>query len=186
MYISLLETIARSLETHHISYMVIGGQAVLMYGEPRLTRDIDITIDVTPERYEEIVQVCKECSLEIELSDVRSFVRDTYVLPCEHRVTGFSVKFIFSDSAYEKEALARAQEVKIRERYVLYASAEDVVIHKILAARAKDYEDIRSIIHKQKNLSNEYILNVLKEFDEALHTGYVKIYQNIWADSTEL
>lgn len=26
-------------------YMVIGGQAVLMYGEPRLTRDIDITLD---------------------------------------------------------------------------------------------------------------------------------------------
>ena len=26
--------------------MVIGGQAVLLYGEPRLTRDIDITLGV--------------------------------------------------------------------------------------------------------------------------------------------
>jgi len=26
--------------------MVIGGQAVLLYGEPRLTRDIDITLGI--------------------------------------------------------------------------------------------------------------------------------------------
>jgi hypothetical protein len=29
--------------------MIIGGQAVLLYGEPRLTRDIDITLGVSAE-----------------------------------------------------------------------------------------------------------------------------------------
>jgi hypothetical protein len=41
MFEQLLEAIAWGLERLGIPYMLIGGQAVLLYGEPRLTRDID-------------------------------------------------------------------------------------------------------------------------------------------------
>ena len=41
MFAQLLEQIALGLEERLIPYMVIGGQAVLLYGEPCLTRDID-------------------------------------------------------------------------------------------------------------------------------------------------
>ncbi|MEA1964244.1 MAG: hypothetical protein U9O41_03845 [Candidatus Aerophobetes bacterium] len=42
------ETLAKpglSLEKYNIPYMIIGGQAVLLYGKPRLTRDIDVTLE---------------------------------------------------------------------------------------------------------------------------------------------
>jgi hypothetical protein len=38
----LLKRVAGELSRNAIPYMVIGGQAVLLYGEPRLTKDIDI------------------------------------------------------------------------------------------------------------------------------------------------
>ncbi|MBI2934008.1 MAG: hypothetical protein HYY29_00395 [Chloroflexi bacterium] len=38
MFRQLLARIARSLRAQSISYMVIGGQALLLYGEPRMTR----------------------------------------------------------------------------------------------------------------------------------------------------
>ncbi|GJL55165.1 MAG: hypothetical protein NPIRA02_22970 [Nitrospirales bacterium] len=38
--------ISKTLKRRRIPYMVIGGQAVLVYGEPRLTRDIDVTLKV--------------------------------------------------------------------------------------------------------------------------------------------
>ncbi|MGB3565055.1 MAG: hypothetical protein WBH85_09195 [Thermoanaerobaculia bacterium] len=44
MFGSLLERIALALDNADLPYMVIGGQAVLLHGEPRLTRDIDITV----------------------------------------------------------------------------------------------------------------------------------------------
>ena len=44
MFERLLKKIAIQLKKGAIPYMVIGGQAVLLYGEPRLTRDIDITL----------------------------------------------------------------------------------------------------------------------------------------------
>ena len=42
MFDKLLSKIGECLSNHDLPYMIIGGQAVLLYGEPRLTRDIDI------------------------------------------------------------------------------------------------------------------------------------------------
>ena len=42
MFERLIKRIALQLKKASIPYMVIGGQAVLLYGEPRWTRDIDI------------------------------------------------------------------------------------------------------------------------------------------------
>jgi hypothetical protein len=44
MFETLLERIALALEQAAVPYMVIGGQAVLLHGEPRLTKDIDVTL----------------------------------------------------------------------------------------------------------------------------------------------
>jgi len=38
MFQKLLKKIANELNAHNIPYMVIGGQAVFIYGEPRLTK----------------------------------------------------------------------------------------------------------------------------------------------------
>ena len=55
MFESLIEKIARMLDEAGVRYMIIGGQAVLFYGEPRLTRDIDITLDATLEQLDDIL-----------------------------------------------------------------------------------------------------------------------------------
>ncbi|MBN2132367.1 MAG: hypothetical protein JW741_22895 [Sedimentisphaerales bacterium] len=41
MITSLIKRIARQLDASGIAYMIIGGQAVLLYGRARLTREID-------------------------------------------------------------------------------------------------------------------------------------------------
>lgn len=46
LYQTLLAKIARALDGAGISYMIIGGQAVLLHGEPRLTREIDVTVGI--------------------------------------------------------------------------------------------------------------------------------------------
>ena len=54
MFKKLLEKIARGLDKRKIPYMVIGGNAVLIYGEPRLTQDIDITLGLDVRGFKEI------------------------------------------------------------------------------------------------------------------------------------
>jgi hypothetical protein len=42
----ILSDIAGRLEVAAIPYIVMGGQAVLLYGEPRSTKGIDITLGI--------------------------------------------------------------------------------------------------------------------------------------------
>ncbi|MBL7999682.1 MAG: nucleotidyl transferase AbiEii/AbiGii toxin family protein [Candidatus Kapabacteria bacterium] len=187
MYIALLENVARSLDAHNVRYMIIGGQAVLIYGEPRLTRDIDITIDGTPkQRLAFVRDICTELSLSIPAEATDEFVESTYILPAFDEATGFQLKFIFSESAYEQQAMTRTQYISIRDYSVHYASAEDVIIHKLIANRPRDYEDIVSILKRGNNIDNEYVMQWLAEFDKGLNTDYVRRYEQLWADTVTL
>lgn len=46
---SLISLFIRPLNQLHIPYMVTGGVASVIYGEPRLTRDIDLVIELEPQ-----------------------------------------------------------------------------------------------------------------------------------------
>ena len=145
--------------------MVIGGQAVLLYGEPRLTRDIDITLGVNTDYVEELLAVVQELSLKPIPEDTTAFVQQTMVLPVIDEVTGIRVDFIFSFTPYETQAIRRAQRVAILGKDVFFASPEDVIVHKIFAGRPRDIEDIRTIILKNPGIDIRYITNWLKKFD---------------------
>lgn len=44
MFEEHLAKLAQALDRKNLPYMLIGGQAVLVHGEPRLTRDLDVTL----------------------------------------------------------------------------------------------------------------------------------------------
>ena len=118
----LIEKLAIILEQHKIPYMIIGGQAVLLYGEPRLTKDIDITLGVGPEYLEKLLLISKELGLKVLVNDVQEFVNQTFVLPILEVKSGFRVDFIFSVSIYEKTALKRVSYVTQFEKLMSIVS----------------------------------------------------------------
>jgi len=175
----LLKKIASSLNKNKIPYMVIGGQAVLLYGEPRLTKDIDITLGIGLEGLEKVQQVVSTLNLKPLVSNVKDFVKETMVLPVSDEPSGIRVDFIFSFSAYEKQAIARAVGVRLGDQEVKFASLEDVVIHKVIAGRARDMEDIQSILLKNPSFDAPYVEKCLAEFDAAMSEEYLVIFRDL-------
>jgi len=147
--------------------MIIGGQAVLMYGEPRLTRDIDITLGVNIDRLEDLQDVVRHLSLRPLPKDISAFVRQTMVLPTLEETTGIRADFIFSFTPYESQAIQRAKKVRILDQDVCFASVEDLIIHKIFAGRPRDIEDARTVILKNAAVDIQYIEKWLNAFDAA-------------------
>jgi len=96
--------------------MIIGGQAVLLYGEPRLTRDIDITLGVNIDRLDTLLDMIRQLGIKPLAGDVETFVRKTMVLPALDEATGIRVDFIFSFTPYEAQAIERARKVRILDR----------------------------------------------------------------------
>ncbi len=125
MFEELLEKLAIELEKQNVPYMVIGGQAVLAYGEPRLTRDIDLTLGWSSDRAGEILDVAEALGWKALAERPREFALETMVLPCQDPKSGIRIDFIFSFSPYEAEALRRANRLKIRNAEVRFASVED-------------------------------------------------------------
>ena len=129
--------------------MLIGGQAVLVHGEPRVTEDIDITLAAEPDRLGDVVQMCDRIGLAPLPENVAQFVAETFVLPARHALTGFRVDFVFSSTQFEREAIARAVPLDIAGEPVAFATPEDLLIHKLFAARPRDLEDARGIVRRR-------------------------------------
>lgn len=182
MFQGLLEAISRELTVGSVPYMVIGGQAVLLYGEPRLTRDIDITLGVGVEELGRIEKIVHKAGLKVLVENIDEFVERTMVLPAMDEQSGIRVDLIFSFSPYERQAIARAKDTKLGKAAVKFASLEDVVIHKVIAGRARDLEDIRSILLKNPGYDSLYIERWLKEFDESLGEGFLASFEKIVAE----
>jgi len=162
-----------------IPYMVIGGQAVLLYGEPRLTRDIDITLGVGVRELNKLKETISSLGLKILVERDEEFVEKNMVLPTLDEKSGIRVDFIFSFSPSERQAIERAKDIKLGRSLVRFASLEDVVIHKVIAGRARDLEDIKSILLKNQKYDSDYIEKWLKEFDKSLTEQFLKIFREI-------
>jgi len=93
------------------------------------------------------------------------------VLPCLHRKGGIRVDFIFSFSPYERDAIERAVEIEISDSTVRFATAEDLIVHKVLAGRARDLEDVRSILLKNPGVDRSLMVEALESFQESLGRG---------------
>jgi predicted nucleotidyltransferase len=183
LFAELLARIACGLSGRNLPYMIIGGQAVLLYGEPRLTKDIDITLGVNVDRLDELLSLAKELSLTPIPEDIPSFVQKTMVLPVLEKNTGIRVDFIFSFTPYKMQAIGRAKKIILSGQEVRFASLEDLILHKIFAGRPRDLEDVRTLILKNPGSDVRYIRRWLKEFDASVQgKGFVKTFEKIIKD----
>lgn len=174
MYTSVLEKIAQTLSAEAIPYMIIGGQAVLLYGEPRLTKDVDVTLGADLDQLPEMLRLVEQMRFDV-LVDPETFTRQTMVLPCQDPETGVRVDFIFSFSAFEQEALRRVNCVVIGNTEVCFAAVEDLIVYKMVAGRPRDLEDVKSVLNRNPTIDVSYVQYWLRLFSDAL--GYALLDQ---------
>lgn len=177
----LLQRVAAALGREALPYMIIGGQAVLLYGEPRLTKDIDITLGAGLDRLSAVVNAAHGAGLT-PLVNPETFTRETMVLPCSDPESGMRVDFILSFSSFEQIAISRARTVKIGNTELRYASVEDLVIHKLIAGRARDLEDVRGILLKNPAADQAYIRKWLADFSDLTGDPYERRLDSILAE----
>jgi len=154
------------LESRDIPYMVIGGVANLVWGVPRATLDIDVTVWVRPDREAGLIQELSRSFSALPEAPAR-FVEETRVLPL--RVEGFKVDVLFGELPYEEQAIRRARSVELAGRRVRVCSPEDLVVHKIVSERPRDLDDVRSLLAKRgKELDRAYLDPIVRGLSEDL------------------
>jgi hypothetical protein len=142
-----LAGITSFLERNEVPYMVIGGIANLIWGEPRATLDVDVTVLVPPDRTEGFIQSVRR-DYTVLVDDPSTFVRDTRVLPVAAR-SNVRIDLIFGLLPFEEEAVRRAVPVEAAGRTLRVCTAEDLILMKAISDRPRDLEDARSIVKRR-------------------------------------
>ncbi len=165
--------IAAFLESQGVPYVILGGLAVQYWGEPRTTRDVDVTVLVSSEQFEAFARET--------LKKFHPRIKDTLSFALQHRVLlvntldGTPVDISLGIPGYEDEVMRRAVEAVFSgSAKMRVISAEDLIIHKCVAGRARDREDVeRVLIRRRLAIDIDYIRRWLQDFAPLVNTNDV-------------
>ena len=172
--------VAVFLDDQKIPYAVLGGVALQHWGEPRTTQDVDIVVMVPWESEEDFLRKV--------LQRFRPRMADALAFAKQHRVLlistsdGIPVDLSLGIPGYEEEAMRRATKVSLAELApIRVVSAEDLIIHKCIAGRARDVEDVERVLVRQKvKLNLPYIRRWLRAFAPVIEGHDVRaLFENL-------
>jgi hypothetical protein len=149
-------------------WYVFGAQAVIVYGVPRLSADVDITLALVPDTPERFAHEMAAAGFALRIDDPE-FVRRTHVMPFAHESTGMPLDVVLAGSGLEEEFLARARPVDVGGLTVPLIDLGDLIIAKVLASRPKDLDDAAALwrLHAGR-LDADRIRGMLRLLEEAL------------------
>jgi Nucleotidyl transferase AbiEii toxin, Type IV TA system len=141
-------------------FCFIGGLAVLRWGEPRLTRDIDLTILAEFGNEEPIIDGLLS-RFTARFDNAREFARRNRVVLLAAD-NGVPVDVALGALDFEERAVQRASAWNVDEAALCTCGAEDLVVHKVFAGRDQDWVDVAGIIQRQRGgLDRDLILDEL-------------------------
>jgi hypothetical protein len=133
----LLRHIVDTLETLGADYMIGGSQAAIYYGEPRLTRDIDVVVALQPEHLPVLFREFPDGEFDVDQQAAREAVRTSGQFNIIHPGSGLKIDvYVSPDTPYDRTRLARRRRLPLLPNVSAYfASAEDVILYKLLYYR---------------------------------------------------
>lgn len=143
-------------------FCLIGGLAVLRWGQPRTTLDVDMTLLTGWGEEAQYVTALLE-SFESRIPEGHAFALSRRVLLIRAS-NGRDVDISLGALPFEAQMTLRAVRVEFAPGLELpCCTADDLFVMKAFADRPRDWLDAESIAVRQKNLDSEYILQHLAE-----------------------
>jgi predicted nucleotidyltransferase len=140
-------------------YLLYGGLAAALWGEPRYTEDVDFVLFVAERHaYKFLREAAKHgFAVEEDLAIQQIQVSGWSRLPFGDRKSPWHLDLTLGDSPFDKSALGRRKPVQLFEREVWIASPEDLLVYKLVSWRDRDVMDVHAIVKRQKSLDLAYL-----------------------------
>jgi len=169
--LAVLAAVAPVLRQSGDRWYLFGAQAVIVWGRPRLSADVDITVAIAGPPGD-FVAAASHAGFDLRVSDWRDFVARTRVLPLLHRATQMPLDVVLAGPGLEEEFLERAVVIDLAGMKVPVITPEDLIVTKLLAGRPKDVEDVRGVlVERLERLDLARVRSLLRLLEETLSRG---------------
>lgn len=162
------------LEQLGIPYMIVEGFAAILYGEPRLTVDVDVVVDMHPEHVAPFAASFPADDYYLSEETIYDALRRRYLFNVIESHTGAKVDLVpLPADAFTRAAFGRRQRLlyDAEGHSALFIGPEDIVLAKLLAYHEtgsdKHLRDARGVLVMQ---GDQLDLEALREGARATGT----------------
>ena len=164
----ILRDVTQRFDRAGIQYMLTGSFALNYYAKPRMTRDIDIVVALTPKDADSVVALFEGDYYVPRNAVVRAIANQT-LFNIIHSDSIFKVDCIVrKNTEYRRLEFERRQKVQVDDTEIWIVSKEDLIISKLIWA---------------KDSHSEFQLRDVKNL---LKSGYDAAYLETWTKRLEL
>lgn len=164
--LQVLAAVTTWLEEQGIDYMIFGGLANAIYGNPRQTYVIDIKIKLDQDKLDEFITQISALT-ELLPANAKQFIEDTNVLPV--RMNDVRIDIVIASLPFEINAIARSTKVSYQNITFNTCTLEDFIIQKAVSTRERDWGDINTVMALNKNKLNwNYLVGNCQELSKFL------------------
>ncbi|ETW99883.1 nucleotidyl transferase AbiEii/AbiGii toxin family protein [Candidatus Entotheonella palauensis] len=159
--LEVLKLVALRLDEAGIAYMISGSIALSYYAQPRMTRDIDIVVELKSEDAERLADLF-EADFYIDAEMIRDAIARSGMFNVIHYDSVIKVDFIIrKDTPYRQKEFARRCTMEIDGRTLWFVTPEDLLLSKLVWAADSESEmqlnDVRNLISEVAALDWNYI-----------------------------
>ena len=176
MILNLLQRICNSLDDNNIPYMVSGSIALNIYTIPRMTRDIDIVLELTEDRIDEFLTLFPDSYFNKDT--IKDEVKRQGMFNIIDHKTGFKIDFIVrKKTEYFNLAFKQRQRINELNTELWVISLNDLIIAKIIWIQ--DFQSQKQMYDNENLLLNpEKDLNYIKKWCDKLKLQTYNLLDN--------
>jgi hypothetical protein len=159
--LEVLKQVARRLDVAGIAYMITGSTAANFYTVPRMTRDIDLVVELLERNTSGFISLF-ESDYYLEPETVKEAVRNKGMFNVIHDEYILKIDFVVrKDTPYRRREFSRRKKVVVDDQDLYVVSPEDLILSKLEWAKDSRSEvqisDARNLLRDVKGLNRRYL-----------------------------
>lgn len=167
--IELIDTFIRPLNEHGIRYIITGSVASMVYGEPRLTNDVDVVLDITQADIPKLIEAFPEADfylppVEVIETELLRGSRGHFNIISQQSMLKADI-YLAGTDPIQRWGIAGARILDIDDQPISFAPPEYVIIRKLEFYREGHSEKhLRDIASMLSESSSEINRDTLAEY----------------------
>ncbi len=147
---SNLRQLLSALNEQAVRYVVVGGYAVGVHAQPRVTKDLDIFIDMSPENAQAVHTALAKFGAPLHNVQATDFLIPTSILRIGVPPICVEIMQQIDGVSFDTAYLSSEEHLVDGDVPARYISAEHLILNKQTAGRLQDLADAEAVVRAQQ------------------------------------